>query len=158
MLNYYAVRPTPCTNKIGVNLLAQKLCAKCWWNWPLNYFFTSLRLTGNSFGWEKTSQDPRHGGTTLSSQYYFPNVGRGRRNSSISSMSGIYFQVSVINDFTPLIENVQGTLVISGLPICDSDYLQTRKLQITRKQLQFLPNWGLNWWFWYSRSATLSWT
>ncbi len=32
--NFYAVRSTSCTSKIGVNLLAQKLHVKCWWNWP----------------------------------------------------------------------------------------------------------------------------
>ncbi len=34
-LNFYAVRPTPCDSKIGVNPLAQELFVKCWWNWHL---------------------------------------------------------------------------------------------------------------------------
>ncbi len=33
-LNFYAVRPTLYASKISVNLLAQKLHRKCWWNWP----------------------------------------------------------------------------------------------------------------------------
>jgi hypothetical protein len=33
MLNFYTVSPKLCSSKISINLLAQKLCVKCWWNW-----------------------------------------------------------------------------------------------------------------------------
>ncbi len=36
-LKFYAVCPTLCARGIGVNLLAQKLPVKCWWNWPLKF-------------------------------------------------------------------------------------------------------------------------
>ncbi len=38
-LKFYTVRPMACASKIGINLLAQKLHIKCWWNWPLFFSF-----------------------------------------------------------------------------------------------------------------------
>ena len=32
---FYAVRSTPCTSKISINLLEQKPLIECWWNWHL---------------------------------------------------------------------------------------------------------------------------
>ncbi len=48
-LNLYAVRSTPCASKIGVNLLAQKLCVKCWWDWAQTLLKKTLFFNVNSF-------------------------------------------------------------------------------------------------------------
>ena len=50
-------------------------------------------MTGHNFSWEKTGDHIN--GVQLSSNYNFPT--RGRRASSASNMSGIYFQVDSID-------------------------------------------------------------
>jgi hypothetical protein len=78
-LNFYPVCFTPCTSKIGINLLAQKLLIKCWWNWPL-VSFTKFFWTQVWPSWSRYFRTCRSSRSTSTSPLQ-------RRRSSYNEMS-----------------------------------------------------------------------